>query len=420
MPPHRAPLWTAAVIGLLLGLLAGSAWLLLRGRAAVTQPAIGHETASSLAAPAVLPATAGGGSTAEDESAAGDSVQEQISGRRRTAIVRATQKVAPAVVSINVIQHQTYALRSPSLDFWERFMPGQIPRREFQRDVQSLGSGVIVSADGYVLTNYHVVEGADEIILTLSDGRQYPGRLLETVERYDLALLQVDAQDLPVATLASSVDLQIGEWAIAIGSPFGYLLADTQPTVTVGVISALNRDIKSSSQSSRQYLGMIQTDAAINPGNSGGPLVDADGEVVGINTFIFTESGGSIGIGFAVPSERAQWLIDEVREYGRYRAPYSGLGFQQLSGSLVRAFGLKDPVGFVVLEVDEGSPAAKAGLRIGDIIRSINDVPLRTRDTVTRLIYEAKVGTHLHYVAERDGERLEGDIVLEELPRRER
>jgi serine protease Do len=298
-------------------------------------------------------------------------------------------------------------------------MPGQMPRRTFQRDVQSLGSGVIVSADGYVLTNHHVVEGADEIILTLSDGRQFPGRLLETVELYDLALLKIDAQDLPVATLAPSADLQIGEWAIAIGSPFGYLLADTQPTVTVGVISALNRDIKSSAQNTRQYLGMIQTDAAINPGNSGGPLVDAAGEVVGINTFIFTESGGSIGIGFAVPSERAQWLIDEVRQYGRYRAPYSGLVFQQLSGSLVRAFDLKDPVGFVVLEVTDGSPAAKAGLRVGDIIRSINGVPLRTRDTVYRLIYEAKVGTRLHYVAERDGERFEGNIVLEEWPRNE-
>jgi serine protease Do len=269
-----------------------------------------------------------------------------------------------------------------------------------------------------VLTNRHVVEDADEIVVTLSDGRQFDALVLESIPRYDLALLQlagIEGQELPLARFGDSDELQIGEWAIAIGSPFGYLLADTQPTVTVGVISALNRDIKMQDQSQETvYLGMIQTDAAINPGNSGGPLVNADGEVVGINTFIFTESGGSIGIGFAVPIRRAQWLIEEVRQYGRYRGFYSGIALYKLTPLMVQRLGLEDPVGYYVGAVEEDSPAARAGLQVGDIVRAINDQRLDSNDTVTRLIYEARVGTQLRFLAERDGQAFEGTIVLEE------
>jgi serine protease Do len=418
MSMRSAPGWTGAVIGMLLGLLVGVTVLFVRERLAHadveagggrTAAATGAEThaADRTGAPVV--------STVDPDDEGSSPADVDVS--RRNALVLATEHVAPAVVSINVIQHRTYRYRN--LDVWERFFPGMIPRREFRQDVQGMGSGFIVSHDGYVLTNDHVVEGADEIIVTLSDGRQFQASVLEEVQRYDLALLQLDCGDaeLPVASLGHSDDLYIGEWAIAIGSPFGYLLADTQPTVTVGVISALNRDIKREDQGQRYYLGMIQTDAAINPGNSGGPLVNARGDVIGINTFIFTESGGSIGIGFAVPIERAHWLIDEVTQYGRYRSAYSGLAFQQLTPNLVRAFGLEDPVGFIVLEVEQGSPAWKAGLRVRDIIRSINGVVLKDRDTVTRLVYEAKVGTELEFVAERDGEQFVGVIRLEEMPR---
>jgi serine protease Do len=253
------------------------------------------------------------------------------------------------------------------------------------------------------------------VIVILSDGRQFRAKVLERVDRYDLAVLQIDGDNLPVAELGSSDDLAVGEWAIAIGSPFGYLLADTRPTVTVGVISALNRDIKQANQE-RTYLGMIQTDAAINPGNSGGALVNIEGKVVGINTFIFTESGGSIGIGFAVPIERAQWIIAEVREFGRYREPNWGFVLSPLSPGIVRYYGLDDPVGFIVNDVQAGSPAWEAGIRPRDIMREIDGVRLDSRDTVTRLVYEAMVGDRLSFVAERNGHRFSGEIVLEERP----
>ena len=427
MSLNRTPTWTGIVIGLLFGMLVGTGWYILRG----PQDEDGPRAATTAAAVADPSPFAGGDSgRADPRDAAGaddparvDTLaagRPDISTGRRNAIVLATERVAPAVVSINVVQHRTVtrSLAPRGWEFWDRFYPGLFPQRQFRQDVSSLGSGVIVSADGYVVTNTHVVEGGDEVVVTLNDGRSFPADVLETVSNWDLALLKIEGEGLPHASMAdSSEDLLIGEWAIAIGSPFGYLLADTQPTVTVGVISALNRDIKQSS-GGREYLGMIQTDAAINPGNSGGPLVNGLGEVVGINTFIFTESGGSIGLGFAVPIQRARWILDEVREYGYYRQVYSGVVMQMLSPPLMRALGLEgDPVGFVVREVEPGSPAEKSGLRAYDVVRTINGVPLKDKATIDRLVYEATVGTLLEYEADRDGERITGTIVLEEAPR---
>jgi serine protease Do len=266
-----------------------------------------------------------------------------------------------------------------------------------------------------VVTNAHVVDGNPlAITVTLTDGSDYEATLVEVVDHFDLALLKIEGQGFPVAELADSDELQIGEWAIAIGSPFGQLLADTQPTVTVGVVSALNRDIVRQANVGRYYLGMIQTDAAINPGNSGGALANARGEVVGINTFIFSESGGSIGIGFAVPANRVRWVLEEVREFGRYRAVNFGLSLRPLTRVEMLRLGLTDPLGFLVAEVIEGSPAWRAGLREDDVLRTINGVTLSSRDTVTRLIYEAMVGDRIAFTAERAGERITGEILLEE------
>ena len=427
MSPRGAPAWTGIVIGLLLGLVLGGGWLLLRERG---ENAAGRAHAQTVAASdsgaaAGAETTAAGGGAGGAE-AAGDggradraaAAGAELESSRRTAIVRATERVAPAVVSVNVVQHQTIRQGAPpGFEYFDQFFPGMFPRREFRRDVQSLGSGVIVGREGYVLTNHHVIENADEIFVTLTDGRQLPAQLLAAAPNYDLALLQAEGPDLPVARMGTSGDLLIGEWAIAIGSPFGFLLADTQPTVTVGVISALNRDIKRGANE-RSYLGMIQTDAAINPGNSGGPLVDADGNVVGINTFIFTESGGSIGLGFAVPVERARWLIRDYQQYGRFRQAWSGLLMQRLSPNLMRALGIDDPTGFVVRDVDSGSPGAKAGLQPGDVIRRINGIALKDADTVGRLVYEARVGDRLSFEAERAGRKFSGTLVLEEMPAR--
>ncbi len=409
MSGPRLPIWTGIVMGLLLGALTGTLLLLVRARnagppayqAATEFPPTAVDTALTVAPP---------GTTA----AANPSFYDPVAGSRRNAIVLATRKVAPAVVSISVTQQ--HAVTDPRLEFFNRFIPGFTPRRPLVQQTQSYGSGVIVSADGYVVTNAHVIGTPVDILVTLSDGREFHADVVDVVGHFDLAVLKIDGDHLPVAKLADSRDLQIGEWAIAIGSPFGDLLADTQPTVTVGVISAVNRDIVRQNEDGPAYLGMIQTDAAINPGNSGGPLVNALGDVVGINTFIFTETGGSIGIGFAVPSERVNWVLEEIREFGHYREVDWGMALLQLSPTIVRNLHLKDPVGFIVYRIADGSQAWKAGLRKGDIIRTINGVTLDSRDTVTRVTYEATVGDHVPFTAERDGKTFNGIIELKEAP----
>ena len=400
--------WTGIVAGLLLGAVLGGVLLGVRfgyfplswvappgqGQASVQNHTAAGASDSTAAGPVREPGTSG----------------EDLAGQRVNAIVLATQEVAPAVVSINVLQAQS--VHSPGMDLWVKL--GLIPPREYYRQVQNMGSGVILSQDGFIVTNSHVIEGALQVVVTLSDGRQYQARLVDQVERYDLAVLQIQGENLPVAKLAGGNDLQIGEWAIAIGSPYGYLLADTQPTVTVGVISALNRDIKRSS-GEREYLGMIQTDAAINPGNSGGPLVNTQGEVVGINTFIFSDSGGSVGIGFAVPASRVNTVLQEIRQFGHYREFSLGFDLQKLSPGLVQNLQLDDPIGFLVISVRPNSPAWKAGLRPKDIIREVEGMPLDSADILYRLVYEASVDDSLHFVAERDGKRWTGEIIIEEL-----
>ncbi len=399
--------WSAVIGGLLVGALVGGALLGVRfGYITLGRP--GEHGASSGSGSVVAVDTTGRqGSGHERPAAAAEEIEDT---GRANAIVMATRKAAPAVVSINVVQAQT--VHSPSLDLWVRM--GLIPQREYYRQVQSMGSGVILSEDGFIVTNSHVIQGAVQVVVTLSDGRQYQAQLVDRVERYDLAVLQIQGQDLPVARLSTDDDLQIGEWAIAIGSPYGYLLADTQPTVTVGVISALNRDIKRSS-GEREYLGMIQTDAAINPGNSGGPLVNTRGEVIGINTFIFSDSGGSVGIGFAVPAARVATVLDEIRRYGHYREFSLGFDLQKLSPGMIQYLQLDDPVGFLVVSVRRNSPAWKAGLRPRDVIREVEGVRLDSADILYRLVYEASVDDRLHFVAERDGRRWTGEIIIEEL-----
>lgn len=403
--------WWPVVAGLLLGILIGAALLGVRyGAPWRWSQAGGHgpgrASAPDTAAQATRPAT-----ERRDDAADRKADEEDPGVGRENAIVRATRKVAPAVVSINVVQRQS--VRDPSMEFWERM--GMIPHREYYRNVQSLGSGVIVGADGTIITNYHVVDGAIQIIVNLSDGRQFPASLLDAVPLYDLAVLRIEATDLTVARVASSEDLQIGEWVIAIGSPFGYLLADTQPTVTVGVVSALNRDIKFS-ESERAYLGMIQTDAAINPGNSGGPLVNTRGEVIGINTFIFSGSGGSVGIGFAVPSSRVMTVVDEIRKFGHYRESNAGFTLSRLSPSIMRSLGVTDANGAFVYAVTPGSAAWKAGLRPNDILRELGGLRLDRLDTIYRLMYNSSVGDRLAFKAERDHRIFSGEIVLEETP----
>ncbi|MCB5253802.1 MAG: trypsin-like peptidase domain-containing protein [Candidatus Cloacimonadaceae bacterium] len=224
---------------------------------------------------------------------------------RQNAITRAVAEVAPAVVSVNVIKTQIVRGRIPSnfgfFGFFDFFGP-------VRRQVQSIGSGVIYDPEGYVITNAHVVKGAADIKIVLPDQREFDAELIGIDDIHDIAKLRIRSSQLPVARLGNSDNLMVGEWSIALGNPYGYLMNDSQPSVTVGVISALGRNI-SQDQGGSQYLNMIQTDTAINQGNSGGPLVNIQGEVIGINTFIFSETGGSIGLGFAIPINTVKDLM---------------------------------------------------------------------------------------------------------------
>jgi serine protease Do len=345
-----------------------------------------------------------------------DDPGKNLSASRRTAIVTAAQRVSPAVVSVSVIA--TRVVRTDPFggllhdEFWDRFSP----QMEQRRRIPALGSGLIVDAKGLVLTNEHVVRDAEKITVALADGRQMPGRVLGSSAIYDLAVVKIDGPRLPVAPLGNSDDLVVGEWAIAIGNPFGYLLNDPQPTVTAGVISATRRDIKSDATESGIYKDMIQTDAAINPGNSGGPLVNGDGEVIGINTFIFTRGGGSLGIGFAIPVNLARKVVAEVAQYGRVRTPWPGMQIQGVTPDLARRLGWTEDGGVVVTRVEKGGPADRAGVQVGDRLRHVNGIEVKGIEDAQRGIYGLRVGDAIDLDVDRTGKTLSLHVVLAELP----
>lgn len=347
-------------------------------------------------------------------SADGDNKQntiDTISDDRRNAIVRATEQVAPAVISINAF----YTVRTrPVYDIWfNRWYPGRtIPQAK-------LGSGVIVDKQGYAFTNYHVVEDAERIQVTTSKGENYTAKLVGTAPSYDLALIKLEGDKFDAAPLGDSDQLLVGEWAIAIGSPFGYQLADVQPTVTVGVISAMHRDIKQDSQSEAVFNDMIQTDAAINPGNSGGPLVNAHGEVIGINTLIFTGGGGSetnIGLGFAIPINRARFVFKEIVEHGHVRDVWLGMTAATITPELQAALKLPTANGVLVQGIDEGGPAAKGGLKPGDQIIAINGTTIDSREQANRVIFGSAVGSTLEMTVNRKDQLIKLKVTLAERP----
>ncbi|MBN2538328.1 trypsin-like peptidase domain-containing protein [candidate division WOR-3 bacterium] len=329
---------------------------------------------------------------------------EQVSSSRRNAVTEAARKVSPAVVSVVVTQVQVYTYDPFGGFGFDDFFRDFFPRRQYRQEVKSMGSGVIISPNGDVITNAHVVQNATAITVTLPDNREFQAELVGIDNGLDLALLKIDGEDLPAAELGTSEDLMIGEWAIAFGNPFGFLLRDAQPTVTVGVISALHRDVKSGRGA--VMTDMIQTDAAINPGNSGGPLCTAEGRVVGINTFIFSHSGGSEGIGFARPIDDVRGFVAEAR--GAAAAHSSGIrtaiGCTVADiNSLLRArHGLAHSRGVVVTAVEPGTIAERIGLAPGDVILLAQGKVCRTARAFQQL-YE-KPGAAVDIVIDRAGE----------------
>lgn len=329
---------------------------------------------------------------------------DEVSGSRRTTIVKAVEQVSPAVVSIiatQFIRQRGYATLFDDPVFGRFFA---VPR-EYLQEVPSSGSGVVISREGYIVTNMHVIQSAQRIRVILTDGRSLESRLIGSDETADLAVLKVDEGMLPFAPLGRSSDLMVGEWAIAIGNPLGGLaLDDAKPTVTVGVISAVGRDFSRENNESRAiYRDMIQTDAAINPGNSGGPLVSAAGEVIGINTFIITQSGGSEGLGFAVPIDRVKKVVGELVKFGKPREAWTGLSVMNISWLLAENLGIRDRHGVIINGIAKNSPAAKAGLQVMDVIREVNGKRVRNREDVEEAFYGNLVGDEVRLLIERTG-----------------
>lgn len=285
---------------------------------------------------------------------------------RRTAIVAAAERVAPAVVSVNVLRRERVVPRS----MWEEMMipPGA------EREVAGLGSGFIITPEGLVITNEHVVRAAAEVMVTLPDGREFDADVVGADEVNDLALLRIrGGRGLPVAPLGNSDGLMIGEWVIAIGNPFGFLLSNPEPSVSAGVVSAVGRNIGGAGGQRSVSLDLIQTDASINPGNSGGALVNALGEVVGVNSSILSSTGGSEGLGFAIPINRARRIALDLADDGRYRRAWIGADVEA-----VRAEGPRRLAEVRISQVVAGSPAERAGLRRGMRVVSIGAKRIRT------------------------------------------
>ncbi len=348
--------------------------------------------------------------------------QAAVDESRHNAIVTAIQRAAPAVVSINVIQLETRRQLPPAFrDFWDFFDMPSAPYRVEKRRQDSVGSGFILSSDGYILTNYHVIENAQEVAsVTLGDGRELSVKVVGADERTDIAILQAQGvSGLPSIPLGDSDDLLTGEWVIAIGNPFGPLMQDPQPTVSVGVVSANHRRVSPSiGNGERLYQGMIQTDAAINPGNSGGPLVNAKGEAIGINTMIFSESGGNIGLGFAIPVNRARRVAEEIIKYGRRRDPWAGFkvdDLQSLPAPILRELNTRATSGCVVRNILKGCPAYEAGLRPGDVITSLNSQRVLTATDIDFAIWDLFVGDSVTLEVDRQGQALKIQFRIKEL-----
>jgi len=316
-----------------------------------------------------------------------------------------------AVVKISVVTSRSSAANNPGFDldqlpdqlkrFFEQ-MPDQQPA---PRQGRGFGSGFIISDDGYIITNAHVVDSASEILVGLQDRSEYKAKLIGTDKTTDIALLKVDANNLPVVRQGNSDNVKVGQWVLAIGSPFGFEYSATQ-----GIVSAVARNLPSDT-----YVPFIQTDVAVNPGNSGGPLFNTNGEVIGVNSQIYSRSGGYQGLSFAIPINVARNIADQLREKGYASRGWLGVTIQDVDQDLAESFGLNRPTGALIADVTENSPAAKSGLRSGDIIIEFNDSKVSHSGKLPPMVGAVNVGTSVSVLLLRDGAEQTVDVVIEEL-----
>lgn len=340
-----------------------------------------------------------------------EAANASITNSRTNAITEAVKKISPAVVSINVTEVVQGQPRLRLNRFFEPFLePGA------EREYTSMGSGFIISEDGLVVTNQHVArQGASRIVVSLPDGNQYDAEVVGSDELADLAVLQIDANEsLPNVEFGDSDDVIVGEWSLAIGNPFG-LFDASDPSVTVGVISATNRDFRPNPNEPRVYIDMIQTDAAINSGNSGGPLVNSEGEVIGVNTFIFTggTSAGNVGLGFAIPSNRVQKIVDQLTVEGEVRLPFDpGMETTEMTPRHVREYNLPAVPGMLVTGVNRDGPAFESGILPGDIILKVGDERVQSEMHMQAIFREYAVGDSMRFELYRDNKRYETQMKL--------
>lgn len=328
------------------------------------------------------------------------------------------EQVGPSVVNIRTLEKvsadsgQGNPGEKEMQEFFRRFglpmpnMPRQTPRRnqpQEEEQPRGVGSGFILTSDGMIMTNAHVVEGADEVVVTLTDKREFKAKIIGADKRSDIAVVKIDATGLPAVKVGDVSRLKVGEWVMAIGSPFGL-----DNTVTAGIVSAKQRD-------TGDYLPFIQTDVAINPGNSGGPLINMRGEVVGVNSQIYSRSGGSMGISFSIPMDEAVRVSEQLRSSGRVTRGRIGVQIDQVSKEVAESIGLGKPQGALVRAVEPGAPAAKAGVEAGDIITKFDGKPVEKSSDLPRMVGATKPGTKSTLTVFRRGSSKELTVVIAEI-----
>jgi serine protease Do len=336
------------------------------------------------------------------------------------------EKYSPAVVNISTTQ--TFGLNgkrisphhfripemdpdNPLNDLLQRFFGEQMEIPELlRRDSKSLGSGFIISEDGYIITNHHVVNKADEILVTLTDKREFKAKLIGSDKGTDIALIKIDSENLPVVTMGKAAELKVGEWVLAIGSPFGF-----EHSVTAGIVSAKGRNLPE-----ENYVPFIQTDVAINPGNSGGPLFNLDGKVVGVNSQIYSRSGGFMGLSFAIPVELAMNVVEQLKTTGKVARGYLGVLIQDVTHELAESFNMKRPRGALVAKVLPDSPAEAAGLRVGDVILRYNGQDVDRSSQLPPLVGGSPIDRAAKAEVLRDGKRMIIEVNVQQLPQSEK
>jgi len=326
------------------------------------------------------------------------------------------EQYGPAVVNISTTKtdKKTEKFRglpklpedSPFRDFFRRFFDEGNELFEEHRPMASLGSGFIISSDGYVVTNRHVIENSDEIIVRLTDRREFEAKLIGADKRSDIALLKVEATGLPAVKLGSSSKLKVGEWVLAIGSPFGF-----EQSVTAGIVSALGRSLPNDT-----YVPFIQTDVAINPGNSGGPLFNLNGEVVGVNSQIYSRTGGFMGLSFTIPVDIMKNVVEQLKDHGKVSRGWLGVLIQDVTAELAKSFGMAKPQGALIAKVLPNSPAAAAGFKVGDIILSFDGKHIQRSSELPPIVGSTPLGSPIDTLVIRKGKNVTIKVTLGELP----